>query len=106
MAHRPARRRRQTGPEEAEDAAGRVNWRDLQFGTEAPILKAMSTVQEIESAITKLPLEEKEAIRDWLDESIEEQLEVSDEFKAKIQRARQEIATGVHYRTRQPEAGR
>jgi hypothetical protein len=66
----------------------------------------MSTVQEIESAITKLPLEMKEAIRDWLDEAIEAQLEVSDEFKAKIQRARQEIGAGVHSRVRQPEAGR
>jgi hypothetical protein len=66
----------------------------------------MSTVQEIESAITKLPLEKKEALREWLDETIEEQLEVSDEFKAKVQRARQEIAAGVYSRTRQPEAGR
>jgi hypothetical protein len=78
----------------------------LQFGAVAPILKAMSTVQEIESAITKLPLAEKEAIRDWLDEALEEQLQVSDEFKAKIQRARQEIAAGVVSRSRQPEAGR
>ena len=66
----------------------------------------MSTVQEIQSAITTLPLEEKEAIRDWLDEAIEQQLEVSDEFKARIQRARQEIAAGVHSRVPQPEAGR
>jgi hypothetical protein len=66
----------------------------------------MSTMQEIESAITKLPLEKKEAIRDWLDETIEEQLEVSDEFKAKIQRAKREIAAGVYSRTRQREAGR
>ena len=66
----------------------------------------MSTVQEIESAITTLTLEEKEAIRDWLDEAIEQQLAVSDEFKAKIQRARQEIAAGVYSRVRQPEAGR
>ena len=66
----------------------------------------MSTVQEIESAITKLPLEKKEALRDWLEETIEEQLEISDEFKAKIQRARQEIAAGVYSRTRQPKAGR
>jgi hypothetical protein len=43
----------------------------------------MSPVQEVDSAITKLPLEEKEAIRDWLDGAIEEQLEVSDRFKAK-----------------------
>jgi hypothetical protein len=66
----------------------------------------MSTVQEIETAITKLPLEEKEVLRDWLDEAIEEQLEVSDEFKAKIQRARQEITAGVHSRVRQPDTGR
>ena len=34
----------------------------------------MSIVQEIESAITRLPLEKKEALRDWLDETIEEKL--------------------------------
>ena len=62
----------------------------------SPILAVMSTVQEIESAITKLPLEKQEAIRDWLDEAIEAQLELSEEFKAKIKRARQEIAAGVH----------
>jgi len=65
----------------------------------------MSTVQEIESAITKLPLEKKEALRDWLDETIEEQLEVSDGFKAKVQRAKREIAAGVFSRTRRPDAG-
>lgn len=65
----------------------------------------MSTVKEIETALTKLRLEEMEAVRDWLDELIEDQLEVSDEFKAKIQRAKREIAAGVYSRVRQPEAG-
>ena len=46
-----------------------------------------------------------QAIRDWLDDFIEDQLEVSDEFKEKIARAKQEIAAGVHSRVRQPEAG-
>lgn len=64
----------------------------------------MSTVNEIESAITELSLEEKQAVRDWLDDLIEDQLEVSDEFKAKIQRAKQEIADGVYSRVRKPEA--
>jgi hypothetical protein len=32
-------------------------------------------------------------------------LEVSDEFNAKIQRAKQEIADGVYSRVRKPEAG-
>ena len=69
------------------------------------MVSAMSNVQEIETALTKLPLEEMEAVRDWLDEFIEDQLEVSDEFKAKIQRAQQEIAAGVPSRVRQPPAG-
>lgn len=63
----------------------------------------MSTVKEIEIAIAKLPLEEMEAVRAWLDELIEDQLEVSDEFKAKIERAKQEIASGVYSRVKRPE---
>ena len=66
----------------------------------------MSTVKEIETALTKLRLDEMEAVRDRRDELIEDQLEVSDEFKAKIQRAKREVAAGVYSRVRQPEAGR
>jgi len=65
----------------------------------------MSSVKEIESALTRLSLEDLQAVREWLDDFIEDQLEVSDEFKAKIQRAKLEIADGVYSRTRKPEAG-
>ena len=65
----------------------------------------MSSVKEIESALTQLTLDEKQAVRDWLDDVIEDQLEVSDEFKAKIQRASREIAEGVYSRVRKPETG-
>lgn len=65
----------------------------------------MSTVKEIESALTQLPLEDLQLVREWLDDFIEDQLEVSDEFKGKILRAKQEIADGVYSRTRKPEAG-
>jgi hypothetical protein len=65
----------------------------------------MSSVKEIESALAKLTLDEKQAIRDWLDDVIEDQLEVNDEFKAKVQRAKQEIADGVYSRVRKPKAG-
>jgi len=64
----------------------------------------MSTVKEIETAIARLTVEDMEAIRDWLDDLIEDQLEVTDEFKAKIQRAKKEIASGIHSRARQPDA--
>ena len=66
----------------------------------------MSTVKEVESALARLSLQDLQAVRDWLDDFIEDQLEVSDEFKAKIHRAQQEIATGVYSRVRQPEEGR
>ena len=66
----------------------------------------MSSVKEIESALAKLTLDEKQAVRDWLEDLIEDQLKVSDEYKAKLQRAKQEIAEGVYSRVRKPEAGR
>ncbi len=65
----------------------------------------MSNVMEIESALTALSLEELQAVRDWLDDFIEDQLEVSDEFKTKVQRAKQELAAGVHSRIRNSPAG-
>ena len=63
----------------------------------------MSSVQEIESALTRLSPADLQTVRDWLDDFIENQSEVSDEFKAKIQRAQEEIAAGVYSRARQPE---
>ena len=62
----------------------------------------MSNVKKIESDLTALSIEDLQAVRDWLDDFIEDQLEVSDAFKAKIQRAKQEIADGVYARVRKP----
>jgi|HubBroStandDraft_1064217.scaffolds.fasta_scaffold350171_3 hypothetical protein len=77
----------------------------LERSTEMDECCCMSTVKQIESALEQLPLADLQAVRDWLDDFIEEQLEVSDEFKAKIQRANQEIAAGVYSRVRKAEAG-
>jgi hypothetical protein len=63
----------------------------------------MNTVSEIESALAKLSVADMEAVREWLDDVIEEQSELSDEFQAKVQRAKEEIAAGVYSRTRRPE---
>jgi hypothetical protein len=62
----------------------------------------MSTIHEIESAIVSLTPAEQRAIRDWLDDLVEEQLEVSDAFVAKIERGRREIAAGEISRIRTP----
>jgi hypothetical protein len=61
----------------------------------------MSTVQEIEAVIPRLSRSEQEQLRAWLDEFLEDQLELTDDVKAKLDQSRREIAEG-HYQTRQP----
>lgn len=65
-------------------------------------MKNMSTVKEIENAIPQLSRVEVEALRDWIEEFLEEGLELKDEVKAKLDESRREIAAG-HYTTRQPK---
>ena len=69
------------------------------------IFRGMSTVKEIELALARLSVQDLQAVRDWLDDFMEDQMEVSDEFKAKIERARTEIAQGIHSRSRTPPSG-
>ncbi len=61
----------------------------------------MSTVQEIEAAIPRLKREEIEALQAWIADYLEDQLELSDEVKERLDQSRREIATG-HFITRQP----
>ena len=62
----------------------------------------MSTVQEIEAAIPNLSRDEVEALRAWIEDYLEDQLELTDEVKAKLDQSRREIAEG-NYTTRQPQ---
>lgn len=62
----------------------------------------MSTVKEIQAAIPKLSLGEIEQIRTWIDDYLEDQLELKDQVKAKLDQSRREIADG-QYTTRQPK---
>ena len=61
----------------------------------------MSTVTEIQAAIPNLSREEIEQIREWIDDYLEDRLELTDEVKAKLDQSRREIAAG-QYKTRQP----
>ena len=65
-------------------------------------LFAMSTVKEIEAAIPKLSRAEIEEIREWIDDYLEDQLELADDVKAKLDQSRAEIAAG-QYTTRKPK---
>jgi hypothetical protein len=62
----------------------------------------MSSVQEIEAVIPKLSRAEVEEVRAWIDDFLEDQLELTDEVKAKLDQSRREIAEG-NYTTRQPK---
>jgi hypothetical protein len=63
-------------------------------------LVAVSTVKEIQAAIPTLSRDEIEQIRQWIDDYLEDRLELSDEVKAKLDQSRAEIAAD-RYTTRQ-----
>jgi hypothetical protein len=54
----------------------------------------VSTVAEIEAAISKLPLKQAEELNDWLEKWLEDQRELSPEFVASIERGKADIAAG------------
>jgi formate dehydrogenase maturation protein FdhE len=66
------------------------------------IFVAMSSVQEIEAVIPKLSRAEVEEVRAWIDDFLEDQLELTDDVKTKLDQSRREIAAG-DYTTRQPK---
>ena len=59
-------------------------------------------MKEIQAALPKLSREEIEEIREWIDDYLEDQLELTDEVKAKLEQSRREIAAGQST-TRQPK---
>jgi hypothetical protein len=62
----------------------------------------MSTVQEIEAAIPRLTRTEVEELRAWIEDYLEDQLELTDEVKASLDQSRRDIASG-QFTTRQPK---
>ena len=54
----------------------------------------MSTVAEIETAITTLTRNEAEEVREWLEQWIEDQQEMTPEFRASIERGKADLAEG------------
>jgi hypothetical protein len=62
----------------------------------------MSTVQEIETAIKRLSQAEMREIREWLDNVLEDQLELKEEFEARIKTSEAEMQQGKRPRVRQP----
>lgn len=63
----------------------------------------MSSVQEIEKAISQLSTEEMTQVRDWLENVLEDQMEFTDAFKGEIAEAKANIARGMRDRVRTPD---
>jgi hypothetical protein len=54
-------------------------------------LTTLGTIQEIEAAIPRLRREEVEALRAWIGDYLEDQLELKDEVKIRLDQSRREI---------------
>ena len=54
----------------------------------------MTTLDQIERQVEQLPSAEKKALLEWLEDLLEDELEFTDEFKSKIERAKRDIAEG------------
>ena len=63
----------------------------------------MSTVQEIEQAISRLSPEEMRLVRDWLENQLEDQLQMTDKFKGRIESSERQMAEGQRPRTRRSD---
>ena len=54
----------------------------------------MPTLEQIEQQVKQLTKADQEALRDWLENLLEDELEMTDEFKAKIARGEQDFREG------------
>jgi hypothetical protein len=54
----------------------------------------MPTLEQVEQQVKQLTRAEQEALRDWLENVLEDELEMTDEFKAKIERGEQDLREG------------
>lgn len=54
----------------------------------------MSTVKEIESAIQKLAPAEVKELAHWIEDYLEDELDMTDAFKASIERGKQDLSAG------------
>ena len=54
----------------------------------------MPTLEQVEAQIRQLTKAEQEWLLDWLGNIVEDQLEFTDQFKAKMERGEQDIREG------------
>ena len=60
----------------------------------------MTSLPEIQAAISRLSPEEMRLVRDWLENQIEDRLEMTDDFMGRIEKSERQMAEGQRPRTR------
>jgi predicted transcriptional regulator len=61
----------------------------------------VQTLEKIEAEVKQLSKAEQESLRDWLENMLEDDLELTEAFKAKIERGEQDLRAG-RVRSHQP----
>jgi mRNA-degrading endonuclease RelE of RelBE toxin-antitoxin system len=61
----------------------------------------MSKLEQVEEQVKRLSPAEQEALRDWLENLLEDRLELKDDFKAEIETGIRDVAEG-RYRVHRP----
>jgi len=61
----------------------------------------MITLEQIEAEVRKFSPKDQELLREWLENLLEDRMELKDEFKSEIEAGKKEIAEG-RYRIRKP----
>jgi hypothetical protein len=91
----PGARLNRESAQELEEAARVVKSRN------SVLIVFMSALEQIEEQVKRLSKTEQEALREWLENIFEDELEFTDEFKAKIERGERDIREG-RVRIRKP----
>ena len=63
----------------------------------------MTKLEQIKADVSRLSKADQEALLDWLTNVLEDELELTDEFKAKIEQGKADIAAG-RFRVRRPDS--
>jgi len=61
----------------------------------------MKALEQVEADVRQLSPQQQEELRDWLENLLEDRLEMTDEFKAEIEAGKRDIAEG-RVRIRRP----
>ena len=56
----------------------------------------MSTLSEIETAISRLPVADAETLQEWLEQWLEDWRQMTPEFLASIENGKTDLADGQH----------